>query len=79
MFCNKNLMDILNRSGRIPNIDDELNLIQHQKKQYTSIIDLSIDEVDKVIPIYDNCMLIHIAGSVSSCHETSACGRTRFP
>ena len=46
VFCNKNLMDILNRSGRIPNIDDELNFLQQQKKQYISIIDLSEDEVE---------------------------------
>ena len=39
-------MDILNRSGRIPNVDDELNLLQQQKKQYISIIDLSEDEVN---------------------------------
>lgn len=44
VFCNKNLMDILNRSGRIPNVDDELNLLQQQKKQYISIIDLDGDE-----------------------------------
>ena len=52
VFCNKNLMDILNRSGRIPNIDDELNLLQQQKKQYISIIDLDEDEVGTVVCIY---------------------------
>ena len=39
-------MDILSWSGRIPNIDDELNFLQQQKKQYISIIDLSEDEVE---------------------------------
>ena len=39
-------MDIWNRSGRIPNIDDELIFLQQQKKQYISMIDLSEDEVE---------------------------------
>ncbi|XP_065917965.1 uncharacterized protein [Dysidea avara] len=44
VFCNKNLMDILNRSGRIPDLEDELNFIQQQRKQYISLVDLSEEE-----------------------------------
>ncbi|XP_065917970.1 uncharacterized protein [Dysidea avara] len=40
-FCNKNLMDILNRSGRILDPKDELNF---QRKQYISLVDLREDE-----------------------------------
>ena len=42
-------MDILNRSGRISNVEDELNSLQQQKKQYISVIDLSEDEVETVM------------------------------
>jgi len=38
-------MDILNRSGRIPDLEDELNFIQQQRKQYISLVDLREDEV----------------------------------
>lgn len=74
-------MDILNRSGRIPNVDDELNMLQQQKKQYISIIDLSKDEVETVIRTCatneHQCSVT--ADSISSCHASDACGRTRFP
>ena len=35
---NKNLMDILSRSGRIPNNGDELIFLQQQKKQYITSV-----------------------------------------
>jgi len=38
-------MDILNRSGRIPDLEDELNFIQQQRKQYISLVDLREEEV----------------------------------
>ena len=58
-------MDILNRSGRIPNVEDELNSLQQQKKQYISVIDLSEDEVETVI--HDMTIVYQFAVNSEQC------------
>ena len=68
-------MDILNRSGRIPDLEDELNFIQQQIKQYVSLVDLREDEVNQLF-----CHMLTIisttADGVPSCYGDGAYGRT---
>ena len=45
VLCNKNLMKILQKSGRIPNLDDELEKLQQQKQKYVSLDELNKNEV----------------------------------
>ena len=45
VLCNKNVMKILQMSGRIPNLDEELEKMQQQKQKYVTYDDLDKGEV----------------------------------
>ena len=45
VLCNKNLMKILQMSGRIPNLDEELEKLQQQKQKYVTRDELNEGEV----------------------------------